>query len=122
MTLRAALFALPLCVSFAAPPAAAQSFDCHKASKPDEFAICDSRSLSNLDTEMAALWWVENQLPFMMGMRGEIHDNQTDFLKQRGACGSDADCIETLYDKRIAKIKSVISSSMDEYCKAIELC
>ncbi len=50
--------------AFAIPAAQAASFDCAKAEAADEIAICKNPELSELDTEMGALWFTFDKLPF----------------------------------------------------------
>lgn len=102
--------------------AGAQSFDCAKAASATEKAICDSRSLSNLDVEMATLYGVQQELPMMMGARGATQDAAKAFLSKRDACGADQSCLTNAYDARIGDLKSSLSTAMAQYCKAIELC
>ena len=118
-TLAAALIASAL----AAAPAAAQSFDCGAATKPDEFAVCDSRSLSNLDVEMNAYWWVlYHRIPLEDDVKNYEHDLQRDFLRTRAACGNDEACIAAAYHKRIEEMKTTITNSMHNYCAAVGRC
>jgi uncharacterized protein len=102
--------------------ASAASFDCGKAARPDEKAICASRSLSEMDVQMAALYGVRMQLPMAMGARGAAYDEQQRFLAARAACGADNACLETAYRARIAKLKSILSAAMHDYCIMIGLC
>ena len=120
-TLLAAAFtlaALPL----AALPASAASFDCAKAAKPDEIAICNTPSLSDLDVEMATLYGVRMELPMLMGARGAAQDEQRDFLATRGECGSDVACLTSSYNARIDVLKNTISGAMQDYCVKLGIC
>ncbi|WMS42479.1 hypothetical protein RDV64_20835 [Acuticoccus sp. MNP-M23] len=85
---------------FAAAPAAAQSFDCAKASTADEKAVCNSGELSALDDEMAALY-KDIMSHAMMGVSGETRDSQEEFLKDRAACGARTPCLKRAYRARI---------------------
>ncbi|MCW3836489.1 lysozyme inhibitor LprI family protein [Sphingomonas canadensis] len=88
-------------------PASAASFDCAKASAPDEKVICKTLSLNDKDVKMAVLFGlVKSVLP--MGGRGEEQDMQMAWLKERRACGANAACIGKAYDRRIAHLQSVI--------------
>ncbi len=115
-------FAIALCLCTLPLSVHAQSFDCAKASTATETAICDSQSLSSLDSEMAALSWSYDQVPMMMGASGDRQDAKQSFLTKRDACGSDTTCLTQAYDTRIATLKSEISASMQDYCTAIQLC
>ncbi len=94
-------------VAALAAPAAAQSFSCAQASKPDEKAICDSRELANLDVKNATLYEVARNL-VAMGERGNLQDQETAFLKTRAACGANVSCIAAAYRANIASIQSVL--------------
>ncbi|MGX1306080.1 uncharacterized protein AB7M35_000800 [Amorphus suaedae] len=90
-----------------AAPAAAQSFACANAGKPDEKAICGSRELANLDVKNATLYDVARNL-VAMGQRGDLQDNEAAFLTKRAACGADVSCIAAAYQANIASIQSVL--------------
>jgi uncharacterized protein len=107
---------------FAAAPALAASFDCNKAQKPDELAICGNPELSDLDVEMATLYGVRMEIPMMMGAKGAAQDEQVAFLQQRAACGGNVACIAGAYRQRIAVLKQTISGAMQDYCAKMGLC
>ncbi len=88
-------------------PGNAASFNCHKATKADEFAICDSRQLSELDVKMATIYDIVIKL-VPMGTRGAIEDEQRAWLAARQACGADRGCIRNLYDARIKTLMAQI--------------
>jgi uncharacterized protein len=108
--------------ALAALPAHAASFDCRKARQADEKAICASRTLSELDVQMAALYGVRMQLPMMMGSRGAAQDEQARFLADRAACGAKTSCLANTYQSRIAALKTTLSAGMHDYCVRIGLC
>ncbi len=85
-------------------PAAAQSFDCAKATTADEKAVCGNGRLAALDDEMAALYR-DIEARTLMGMRGAVRDDQRTFLDRRRACGGDVACIRDLYRARIAELE-----------------
>jgi uncharacterized protein len=85
----------------------AASFDCAKASHPDETAVCSSPALSTLDVRMMTLYEVVLKL-VAMGVRADLQDQQRAFLAARATCGADAACIAALYDQRIASLQKVI--------------
>ncbi len=81
------------------------SFDCAKATRPDEKAICSNDLLAELDTMIATLYamlwhYIENY-DNAMGVLSRLRDSQRDFLKRRAACGADIRCIERVQRKRI---------------------
>src|SRR5262245_34200185 len=96
-------------------PARAASFDCAKAAKPDERAICATPELSALDSEMGGLWFAFSKVPMLMGASGARKDDAQAFLAQRAQCGNNVGCLRPLYDARIGALKSGISQAMDNY-------
>jgi len=113
------LLLLPVLALFAfGTPAQAASFDCAKARSPDEIAICGNRVLSELDTEMSALWFSYSRVPMLMGGNGARHDEADEFLKARGACGADVACLRPLYQARIKTLKDQIEQWMKAVAKA----
>jgi uncharacterized protein len=102
--------------------AEAASFNCAKAAKLDEKAICASSKLSGLDIEMATLYRVRMELPMLMGARGAAQDQQRAFLTQREQCGSNVACIEAAYTNRIATLSQTIKAAMQDYCAKLGIC
>lgn len=96
-------FALALVTmsGLASQGAVAASFDCDaKTLAPDETAICANRDLNDLDVRMATEFkWLSGM--YAMGVRGELQDQQTAWLKTRQACQSDAACIRKAYEDRL---------------------
>ena len=86
----------------------AASFDCRQATKPDEFAICDSRELSQLDVKMATLYDTVIKL-VGMGVRGDMQDRQRAWLQERAGCGADRACISRLYESRIRVLEGDVA-------------
>jgi len=101
--------------------AQAQSFDCQKAVTPTEHAICDSRSLSNLDMNMGTLFSVAQEVPMLMGEHGNQQDLAHEFITRRDACGGDVSCLKDVYEARNGVLETFINN-MAEYCKAIDIC
>ncbi|WP_309084052.1 hypothetical protein [Chelativorans sp.] len=95
-------------------PTAAQaaSFDCSKATEPDEIAICSNPDLSALDSEMGALWFTYSKLPMLIGASGARHDEAEAFLRRRGACGGDTACLHQLYVERIRMLRQGIEKNL----------
>ena len=102
--------------------AKAASFDCAKAAKADEIAVCKSQKLSDLDVKMATLYGVRMEIPMMMGAKGSAQDEQRAFLGKRAACGSNVSCIEGAYTARIGELEQTIKAAMQDYCNKIGLC
>ncbi len=109
-------------LAIATPGANAASFDFSKAAAPDETAVCADPTLSNLDTEMATLYSVRMEIPMLMGAKGAAQDEQVDFLKTRGECGSDTTCLTGAYQTRIGVLNQTISSAMQDYCVKLGIC
>jgi uncharacterized protein len=105
-----------------ASPAGAASFNCNKATTPDEIAICKTPSLSDLDVQMATLYGVRMQIPMLMGAKGAAQDEQRAFLQSRAACGSNVACITSAYQQRIATLNATISAAMQDYCVKLGIC
>jgi uncharacterized protein len=90
--------------------AGAQSFDCSRARAPDEQTICNVPKLGALDEKMAAMFFA---------LRGASSDSekrnltleQSTWLKERGACGADANCIQSSYERRIKQLQSETAAS-----------
>ncbi|MPZ40673.1 MAG: hypothetical protein GEU95_22005 [Rhizobiales bacterium] len=102
------LFTLSTIAVLACGDAHAASFDCSKASAPDEFTVCDSRELSQLDVKMATLYETVIKL-VGMGVRGDLQDQQRVFLRARSDCGHDRMCIRNLYTARIHALETEVT-------------
>ena len=109
-------------LGLAAGPAMAASFNCAKAAKPDEIAVCSDPGLGDLDVKMATLFGVRMEIPMMMGAKGAAQDEQRAFLDQRGGCGGNIACIGEAYRERIAVLNQEISAAMQDYCVKMGLC
>ena len=114
MTIRCtlALVATLLVASTPIAPASAASFDCSKATRPDEFAVCANPDLSALDSEMGGLWYAYNAFPFLMGMSGARRDEARAFLQNRAACGANVPCLRAAYVARNQMLKTQITQAM----------
>jgi uncharacterized protein len=93
-----------------AVPAEAASFDCSKAEAPDEVAVCGNAQLSELDTEMGALWFTYQRIPFLMGANAARKEDAEAFLQERKACGGDEACIRKAYEERISGLEAGIQN------------
>ena len=100
----------------------AASFNCAKAKTLDEKAICNNRSLSELDVQMATLYGVRMKLPMLMGSRGAAQDDQRTFLVNRGVCNADAACIGAAYQQRIDELTGTIDAALEDYCVKLGIC
>ena len=96
--------------------AEAASFDCARATTPDELAVCRTPDLSSLDSEMGALFSAYQQMP--LGAMGALNARREDaqaFLRTRGACGGDVECLRGAYRTRLANLRENIRQSSDYY-------
>lgn len=82
------------------------SFDCQKATKADEKAVCADRSLNDLDVEMATKYQFLQGL-FPMGTRGAMRDAQQIWLRNRQECGSDTACLTKSYKSRLQQLDKI---------------
>jgi uncharacterized protein len=101
----ALLFAAGAC----AGTAMAASFDCARAAKPDERAICQDRALNDRDVTMAVLYGLDRKF-LAMGGRGLLMDEQAAWLRSRHACGANRACLARVYDRRIANLRRFIDT------------
>lgn len=90
-----------------APPAAGASFDCAKARKPDERAICANRDLNDQDVRVDQLYGITRHL-VPMGGRDAIMDQQRAWLKARKTCGANRACLARSYDQRLGELNAVM--------------
>jgi type IV secretory pathway VirB10-like protein len=84
------------------PVGPSSAVNCYGA--PDEIKICASPTLSNLDLQLSDLWWKQ----LTNSQRSKLHDEQIAWLKKRGQCQSDENCIATVYRSQIQRLKSVL--------------
>jgi hypothetical protein len=110
--LPAAFMLAAFCCIFLPHDGEAASFDCARAVKPDEKAICANPDLSALDSEMGVLWSVYRQFPFAMGASGARQDEAQAFLQQREQCGGDLRCLSNAYKARNAALAGEIESAI----------
>ncbi|ARQ00061.1 lysozyme inhibitor LprI family protein [Pseudorhodoplanes sinuspersici] len=115
--MRLKLAALALVAMAIATQADAASFDCSKARMPDEKAVCGHPGLSELDTQMAALWYSYKRFPFLMGANGVRWDDAHRFLADRRQCGANVACLRRVYQARISALKAGIRWGMQNYTR-----
>lgn len=85
-------------------PASAASFDCNGQNlAADEKVICENRDLNDADVKMVTTFEILTGL-LAMGTRGEMQDDQANWLKRRQACGGDVECIRTAYLERLKQL------------------
>ena len=98
-------------------PASAQaaSFDCARATKTDEVAVCRNPQLSTLDSEMGGLWYAYSRVPMLMGGTGARMDEAQAFLARRAACGRNIACLTAAYRARIEELHRDIANAMRDF-------
>jgi uncharacterized protein len=97
-------------VLFSTVIAAAQSFDCSKATEPHEKFICANKELSAADKEMAAAY---NSVPPQLSAEGKrrLAESQRSWLKyDRNMSPLDADSIAASYRGRIGQLKKNVQT------------
>ncbi len=77
-------------------PAWAASFDCAKASAPDERAVCADPRLSDLDGLMGRSY-ADAQAKADKDEHGELVSDARAFMTRRHACGTDVACMLSAY-------------------------
>ena len=92
--LTVAVFALP-------QEANSQSFNCAKATKTSEFAICNNEDLLLLDERMASIHATLSRKLASNPEKRKFSKNSRAWLKKRNACKSDFACLELRYRERI---------------------
>jgi len=88
---------------WAAPgPAQAQSFDCRRASTPDEIVICSYDWLAMLDDYMGARYRDLLKAPDVN--RRILKQNQRAWLRARASCGGRVACVANSYTQRLEEL------------------
>jgi uncharacterized protein len=88
--------------------AQAQAFNCKFAKQPDELTICRDDSLKALDEQMANRFFKLRQQLNDDGI-AQLKSGQKDFMKRRGFCGTDGDCIAGMYAERLETLCTLAS-------------
>jgi uncharacterized protein len=96
-------------------PAQAAGFNCARATKADEVAICRTPSLSALDSEMSGLWYAYSRVPMLMGGNGNRGEEARAFLVRRAACRANVACLAAAYRARIEELHRNISDAMRNF-------
>jgi uncharacterized protein len=104
---------------FLATPASAASFDCSRARAAEEVTICNSPSLSGLDSEMGAYWHVYSRAPMAMSGNIDRAERAQAFLMRRHACGRNVACLTALYGSRIAELRREVDDMVDDYVRRV---
>jgi uncharacterized protein len=107
-TLLAALLAATLAAALPARAATTYApLDCAKAASPSETAICQSYPLGQAEARMATLFGIVTAL-VGMGQRGDIGDQQKQWIRTRDQCGADTGCLARAYRARIAALSAIL--------------
>jgi uncharacterized protein len=91
-----------------ASAAGAASFDCEKATAPDEKAICADRGLNDADVKMTTMLEMELRL-VAMGERDTLRSTQKSWLGRRSTCKGDVSCLGAAYELRLKDLQKVFS-------------
>jgi uncharacterized protein len=84
------------------------SFDCRKARKPDEQAVCSDAALAAKDVRLSEVFG-QYRAQLSPDAFKQLLKNQAAWMAQRGQCGSDIACVGRAYDERIRQIETFIS-------------
>ena len=84
------------------------SFDCGKARKLDEMAVCADAALAARDLRLSEVF---NQYRARLSPEAQkqLLKAQSAWLAQRGQCRSDIPCVGRVYDERIRQIETLLS-------------
>ncbi len=107
--LPAALLVFGLGFTSAADAADYAPLDCGKANSVAERTICSDYGLGQSEARVATLYEMTTSL-VAMGQRGAIQDDQSAFIKQRDACGSNIGCIRNAYNARTKQLEAVMAN------------
>lgn len=99
----AALLAVPL--TFTMPnEGSAQSFDCAKAAKPNEFAVCEDGNLARIERSFAAAYLSRMGELKAYGREAErtrFRNQHRANIRAAEACGYDGTCIFGVYARAL---------------------
>jgi|GEM_PF-6554062 len=96
----------PVPARTASPPR--PSFDCAKARKPDEQAVCSDAALAAKDIRLSEVFG-QYRAQLAPDAQKTLLRSQAAWLTQRGQCGSHIACVGRAYDDRIRQIEILIS-------------
>ena len=86
------------------------SFNCVTDTGPDERTICASAALSQFDRQLSNLYAaVRDDLD--AAQQKLLRDGQRNWLRQRAACGTNANCIAGLYQARISQFQAMLAGT-----------
>jgi uncharacterized protein len=99
-----AALALTLAALLFATQARAQSFSCAHAQSQAQMAICNSEDLLVLDEKLSAMVAQRIGRARTLTEREALQRDQSAWMGNRNACGSDKACIQRSYGERIAQL------------------
>lgn len=97
----------PITVRAAAPPR--PSFDCAKARKADEKAVCSDAALAAKDARLSDVFNLYRRR-LSPAADKQLLAAQAVWLAQRGQCQSNIACVGRAYDQRIRQIETLLST------------
>jgi uncharacterized protein len=86
-------------------PANAASFNCYGRLTVTEAVICQNPGLSNLDSQMAAIYY-SNLSASPRSARPAMRAEQAGWLRTRNGCGANLGCLRSMYKGRIDYLQS----------------
>jgi uncharacterized protein len=101
--------------------ASAAGFDCKAAASASKRTICANTVLRQLDTMLADVY--AKALEAAPDLRGNLRQQQQDWLQARDQCGANTQCLTTQYEQRIATLALPDQADMkalEELRQAIE--
>lgn len=96
----------PVPARTASPPR--PSFDCSKARKPDETAVCSDAALAAKDVRLSEVFG-QYRAQLSPDAQKQLLKSQATWLSLRGQCLSDIACVGRSYDERIRQIEILLS-------------
>lgn len=97
---------MPLPVQAAVPPR--PSFDCVKARKPDEVAVCSNAALAEKDIRLSDVFG-RYRAQLLPDAQQQLLKSQSAWLALRGQCKADVACVGRAYDDRIRQIETMMA-------------
>jgi uncharacterized protein len=98
---------LVACLSLSSPRAFSLPINCARAVTANERTICSDPTLIQADARMDTLYNVSIHF-VAMGARGDLQEQQSHWICQREACGTNKACIREAYEKRTAVFETII--------------
>lgn len=99
-----------LIMFFLVTAANAQSFNCRYSKSPDEVAICQDESLRMFDTLTAQVY--SRAVNQSVALKPWLLRSQVRWLEDRKSCGSDVECIASVYVRRMEALLKAIEKGL----------